>query len=1462
MPGANGLEIHERLPGGTGWAKTAILPVAAREAGNAVSLALAGDWLAAGRGELYNDHPEIPGTVQLFRRDAVDRNVWHAAGTLQGPGPNYGRKVLWNRGELISTIYNGSAAYPVVIRRFQGGSATIRDDDRGKLAILVAAQPEPAAGSVAGECYAELPLPAEADVPVSYNFLNGTALEGLDFTGAAGNTVIPAGSSRTEVPFAFLADNLVEGGESLTLRMTTAGQSALEVSARIRDSNPAPVVMGTATPLLEGLGESTVTVRQLPVTEGATLPVVPVPMGVRIQGIDSPPAALPLATLGTDLPGLVESISLSQATTAISLQVTASQDEQVEPAEEAVSAVFDLPAGKLSPGTLGLVHEGALPPLPATVSGPAGVSSIVSGGGWVFAQKRQTSLNGAPAAGVVICYWVADAGRPKVAVSQVIPLNVHPIAYSQLDTDGKTLAVSGMRVINGVNRGVLMLYNATGPADAPWELSMEFIGHYTGESGQGIQRVKLIDGDQLWWGEFLYERTTGHSPWRLINQSRLQKLEATVVEAGTDWLIYQNFDSKQIRCYRRVRGPQSGWILANTFTNPDPGFTVDVRLRNRTLYIFQYPGQLNIYRESPQSAWALEQSLTLPVISTPFQFTTESSFGSEGKIYTRTGPATAPWTLSGQVPVDVPVLASSDSSSQLIQLLESNTDTARFRLYQAGLPLAIVDDDSLIYSFVEGSGFGFAANESYSGENVGKMVLSASRNPPFQEQIRVRSRDTGSAVAGKDYAPVDFRVVCGPRASVPFVGAEIPVRVFSDRLVEGPETFDLIIDPPVFGKVISPGTFTIHEPQITGRQVPAGAATLYEPPSGSMMQSVEYILQVAPDRDVTLTPSLVTGGTAATGTDFTLPVSPLILKAETNRVRVPILIHADSLDESNETVFLKMTGAEIPQSNANVVLTIVDANVPGLGFDEGYTTPQGTPLTADGVGGAPPGVQSNDSGVSGGVYQIPAQPAWGTVTMQPNGDFTAAPGPNAIGELLFSYQVEMIPYRRYLDPLAAWKYLHPVNGVNPAVVNPAFPSTWATPGFDDSAWSSGVGTLSYGGLATPALPNAVNLAVPPSGSRYTSYFRTTFSSATAATLPLRLRLYCDDAAIVYINGIERGRLLVNTATAFATAPDTFTLLSGSPGQTDAEEGIVRTVDLPAVPLLAGSNVLAISLHNASATSSDLGLRLESLEAGIITGPLPVRLTITEVAQPPTGTADSFICPQNSTFMSSDNYGPGVLDNDGLYSPSGSPYDPITEVVFADVSTGTLIKIGTDGHFKYTPPPDFTGSAGFTYQIRDKDGLSPPIMVTLNVQPSLPYDLWRQQLVPGGGPSAGDTDGDGWNDFLEYALGSFPTQPALPAGPGPGILPASVSGVPRFSVQLRKASDLAWWIECTSSPGEAAWITLVESRGLNYRYTHSNAISGIRNDTAESFAIDVSPNTTLQLAPRLFYRLRTERIAPQ
>jgi hypothetical protein len=455
------------------------------------------------------------------------------------------------------------------------------------------------------------------------------------------------------------------------------------------------------------------------------------------------------------------------------------------------------------------------------------------------------------------------------------------------------------------------------------------------------------------------------------------------------------------------------------------------------------------------------------------------------------------------------------------------------------------------------------------------------------------------------------------------------------------------------------------------------------------------------------------------------------------------------------------------------------------------------------------------------------------------------------GQVAFAYRVVSVPFTRFLDATAPWKFLHLANGADPSTGNPAFPTTWMTPGFDDSGWASGAGTISYGGFEIPALPGQVNLTAPPSGRRFTSYFRCPFVSAGAATVPLKLQLYCDDGVIIYINGVERGRAHTTTSTTFATAAAAHTLLTGGT-QTPTMEGVLQTIDLGQVPLVAGPNTLAISLHNITDSSSDLGIRLVSLETGVVSDPVPVSLNVADGNVPLVGAPDTYQCPQNAPFVSADDYGPSFLDNDGLIAPDGRPYDPVLEIVTSPPSAGSLVLEGLGGHFRFTPPADFTGDASFEYRLRDKDGLSAPVRVTLTVQPALPFDLWRVEALSASSPAEGDPDEDGWSTFLEYTLGSDPASSATAGGHGFQVSPDGKS----LSLMLRKATDLAWKIEATDSLDATPWVTLKEGRGLDYLSPVSREVV-IRTTNDDSLTLDIMPSTPGHT--RRFYRLTSQRI---
>lgn len=157
---------------------------------------------------------------------------------------------------------------------------------------------------------------------------------------------------------------------------------------------------------------------------------------------------------------------------------------------------------------------------------------------------------------------------------------------------------------------------------------------------------------------------------------------------------------------------------------------------------------------------------------------------------------------------------------------------------------------------------------------------------------------------------------------------------------------------------------------------------------------------------------------------------------------------------------------------------------------------------------------------------------------------------------------------------STWKYL--VTASAPAV-------NWNAAGFDEAAWPSGAAQLGYGDS-----DEATVIGFGPDGdNKYpTTYFRTTFSITSPANYSsLELGLLRDDGAAVYLNGVEvmRSNLPAGPITYTTYAPIAVV---------EPEESTFFTVTLPVTAVVAGVNQLAVEVHQANATSSDLGFDLQ------------------------------------------------------------------------------------------------------------------------------------------------------------------------------------------------------------------------------------------------------------------------------
>lgn len=164
--------------------------------------------------------------------------------------------------------------------------------------------------------------------------------------------------------------------------------------------------------------------------------------------------------------------------------------------------------------------------------------------------------------------------------------------------------------------------------------------------------------------------------------------------------------------------------------------------------------------------------------------------------------------------------------------------------------------------------------------------------------------------------------------------------------------------------------------------------------------------------------------------------------------------------------------------------------------------------------------------------------------------------------------------RTWVSGGADWRYLD--DGVGP-------PDGWTEPEFADSAWAQGAAPLGYG---EDDIVTEVSYGSASSDKHVTTWFRREFElDGPDGASALRVSLRRDDGALVYLNGhlVMRSNMPDGTVTAdtLATAA-----ISGDDEKTWSEATVSPNL------LEDGVNVVAVEVHQADVTSSDLALDVE------------------------------------------------------------------------------------------------------------------------------------------------------------------------------------------------------------------------------------------------------------------------------
>ena len=177
---------------------------------------------------------------------------------------------------------------------------------------------------------------------------------------------------------------------------------------------------------------------------------------------------------------------------------------------------------------------------------------------------------------------------------------------------------------------------------------------------------------------------------------------------------------------------------------------------------------------------------------------------------------------------------------------------------------------------------------------------------------------------------------------------------------------------------------------------------------------------------------------------------------------------------------------------------------------------------------------------------------------------------------------------------SVWKYLD--NGSNQG-------TNWAKPAYNDTAWRSGPARLGYGvkGEVTP-----VGFGPNANAKYITTYFRKTFVVPEGVVYTnLAFKLVRDDGAVIWLNGRELYRSNMPDRSSVPVVSYTTPAYSSVSG-TDEQNFFSTFVAVTNLP--AGTNLLAVEIHQQSGTSSDIGFNLELVASGYQDEQLPVLLS--------------------------------------------------------------------------------------------------------------------------------------------------------------------------------------------------------------------------------------------------------------
>ncbi len=405
--------------------------------------------------------------------------------------------------------------------------------------------------------------------------------------------------------------------------------------------------------------------------------------------------------------------------------------------------------------------------------------------------------------------------------------------------------------------------------------------------------------------------------------------------------------------------------------------------------------------------------------------------------------------------------------------------------------------------------------------------------------------------------------------------------------------------------------------------------------------------------------------------------SPLVAAAQTAGVRINeflaanVSIHPDNADFDDYSDWIELH---------NPTAAAVDLRGYYLTDDLSAPTKWAFPAGANLAAGGYLVVRADGFSAGPGETHVRGYYPWGSTFVTRR--YHAAFKLSADGEEIGLFRAEAPPTESVLIAKnSVWRY-HDL-GTDPG-------AGWTTSTYDDAVWASGSGVLGYGDTW---VSTRVGYGASASAKYAATYFRRRFTLPVLPALvsDVKLRLMVDDGAVVYLNGVEVARLRMP---AGAVGPATYS------GRLAPVENVYELVEIDADALVAGDNVLAVSVHQENGTSSDLSFDAELVVAALAAPPTLVDSVVFGPQRDDVSQGRDPAAPANWRLYGIPS--PGAANTDGALSlpirtaaaptaslPSGF-YGGAQTVVLSGAGEGETIRYTLDGSDPVPSSPVYGG----------------------------------------------------------------------------------------------------------------------------------------------------------------------------